>query len=108
MLNGGRPKFNAFGFSIEFAAKTEELNQSGTSGSKSIARSDGILGFYVNNQFVEVGALLNAGGFYLVGHLQHGRIDRVHGDTTNLDTLYFGVGGCLLYTSDAADDLTTV
>src|SRR5699024_209689 len=59
-------------------------NQSGTRRSKRVPSRNRRLGFDINNQFVEVRALLDTGGFHLVGDLQNRRVNGVDRDTTNL------------------------
>ena len=51
------------------------------------------LGLDVDDQAVEVGALLDAGGLDGVGHLQHRGVDRVDGDATDLLAGLLVLGG---------------
>ena len=49
-----------------------------------VARGDRGLGLDVDHEPVEVGALLDAGGLDVVGHLEHRRVDRVDRDAADL------------------------
>jgi hypothetical protein len=49
-----------------------------------VARGHAGLGLDVEDELVEVGALLDAGGLDLVGHLQHRRVDGVDRDAADL------------------------
>ena len=75
---------NALSFSVELASQPEQLNEGLASGGNGVAREDGRLGFDVNNELVEVRALLDSGGLNLVGDLENRGVDRVDGDASDL------------------------
>ena len=83
LLRGGSD-LDAFGSVVQLASQAEKLNQGATGGSQCIACGNRVLGFDVDGQLVKVGALLNTSCLDLVGDLEN--------------------RGCLLYTSDAADE----
>src|SRR6185369_1457042 len=51
-----------------------------------VPSGDRALGLYVEDQLVEVGALLDTGGLHLVGDLQHRRVDGIDRDAADLGT----------------------
>src|SRR6478609_5412223 len=69
---------------VQLTGQTEQFHQGGACGSNGIARGDGLLGLDVDNQLVEVGALLNTGCFHAESNLQHRRVDGVNRDTADL------------------------
>jgi hypothetical protein len=59
----------------------------------SASRPHARLGLDVQDEPVEVGALLDSGGFHLVGDAQHGRVDRVDRNPADLLTRLLVLGG---------------
>src|SRR5450631_4241276 len=95
---GGRgAHVDTFGLDVELAGQAEELDQGLACGRHGITGSHRVLGLDVDDELVEVGALLDAGGLDLVGHGQHGRVDRVNRNSTDL-----GVTGLVLLSRDVA------
>src|SRR5215216_6717098 len=97
LIDWRRADLNAFSFHIELTSKAEELDQRTTCRSDGIARTDGRLGLYIQDQLVKVGALLDTGRLDLVGDLQHRRVNRIDRDTADL-----GVGSLVLHCGDVA------
>ena len=75
---------DALGLDVELAGQAEELDQGLARRGERVAGTDRGLGLDVDDQLVEVGALLDSGGLDLVGHLQHGAVDRVDGHPADL------------------------
>ncbi len=67
-----RAHVDALGLDVELAGEAEQLDQGLAGGGDGVARTDGRLGLDVDDEPVEVGALLDAGGLDLVLDLQHG------------------------------------
>ena len=87
-LGRRRADFDTLGFQVQFPCETEQFDQGLARRRQGIAWADGVLGLHVEDQLVEVGALLDAGGLDLVGHLEHRRINGIDRDTAD-----FGAGG---------------
>src|ERR1035437_1278098 len=95
---GGRgAHVDALGLDVELAGQAEELDQGLPGGRHGVTGSTRALGLHVNDELVEVGALLDSRGLDLVGHGQYGRVDRVDRDATDL-----GVTGLVLLGGDVA------
>src|SRR5215216_6646931 len=71
LIDRGWTDLNAFGINIQLARETEQFDQSATRGRNRIPGPDRRLGLDVQDQPIEVGALLDAGRLNLVGHLKH-------------------------------------
>ncbi len=93
-LGGRGTDLDAFCFDVQLTSQTEELHQGLARRSERVPRGDRVLGLHVENQPIEVGALLDAGRLHLVRHLQHRRVDRVDRDTADLapDALFCTAG----------------
>src|SRR5690606_1909713 len=88
---------DALGLDVELAREPEELDEGATGGGESVARRDGRLRLDVDDELVEVRALLDSGGLDLVGDLEDRRVDRVDRDAADL-----GVVGLVLLRGDVA------
>src|SRR5262249_32484449 len=73
-----RADIDALRLLVQLARETEQLDKRRTGGRERGARRDRRLRLDVDDQPVEVGALLDTGGLDAVRHLQHWRVDRVH------------------------------
>src|SRR3954469_5592573 len=78
------PDVDALGLDVELAGQAEQLDQGLTRRGDRVARTDRGLGLDVDDELVEVGALLDTGGLDLVGHLEDRRVDRVDRHTADL------------------------
>ena len=94
---GDGPDLDALGLDVEFPCQTEQFDQRLARRRQRVARADRVLGLDVEDQLVEVGALLDAGGLHLVGDLQHGRVDGIDRDAADL-----GTRGLVLHGRDVA------
>ena len=77
LVDRRRADVDALGLDVELARQAEELDQGLAGRGDRVAGTDRRLGLDVDDELVEVGALLDTGGLDLVGHLQHGAVDRV-------------------------------
>ena len=68
----GRADLDAFGGRVQLAGESEQFNQGRACRSDGVAGQDGVLGLDVDNELVEVGALLDTSGLHTEGHLQNG------------------------------------
>src|SRR4051794_19917490 len=84
LVDGRGTDVDALGLDVELARQAEQLHQRLTCRGDGITRGDRRLGLDVDDQLVEVGALLDSGGLDLVGHLEHGAVDRVDGQPADL------------------------
>ena len=75
---------DALGLDIELTGQAEELHERLAGGGQGVTRGDGGLGLDVDDETVEVGALLHTGGLDGVGDLLDRRVDRVHRDAGDL------------------------
>ena len=75
---------DALGLDVELAGQPEELDEGLAGGGKSVTRGDGGLRLDVDDETVEVRALLNTGSLDGVGDLHDRRVDRVHRDAGDL------------------------
>ncbi len=96
-LGGRGSDLDAFCFDVQLTGQAEELNQGLARRSERVPSGDGVLGFHIEHEPIEVGALLDAGGLHLVGDLEHRRVDRVDRDTADL-----GAGRLVLDGGDVA------
>ena len=87
-----RPDLDALGLDVEFPCQTEQLDQGLAGRGQRVTRADRVLGLDVEDQLVEVGALLDAGGLHLVGDLEHRRVDGIDRDPAD-----FGARGLVLH-----------
>src|SRR4030095_11683883 len=71
LINRGRSDLDALSLHVQLASKAEQLNERTAGRCDCIAWPDGLLRLDVQDQLVEVGALLDAGGFDLIGDLEH-------------------------------------
>src|SRR4051794_23150846 len=77
LVDRRRPDVDALGLDVELPSQAEELDQRLARGRDGVTGLHRRLGLDVDDELVEVGALLDTGGLDLVGHLQHGAVDRV-------------------------------
>src|SRR5688572_18209675 len=77
LVDGRRADVDALGLDVELASQAEQIDQGLPGRGDGVARRDRRLGLDVDDQLVEVRALLHTGGLDLVGHLEHGAVDRV-------------------------------
>ena len=96
-LGGRGADLDALGLDVQLTGQAEQLDQGLARRGERVPRGDGVLGLHVEHQPIEVGALLDAGGLDLVGHLEHRRVDRVDRDTADL-----GAGRLVLHGGDVA------
>ncbi len=80
----GRAHVDALGLDVELPGQAEQLDEGLAGGGDRVARQHRLLGLHVQDQAVEVGALLDSGRLDLVGDLQHGRVDGVDRDPADL------------------------
>ena len=83
-LGRRRPDLDSLGLDVEFACQAEQLDKGLTGRSQCVPRGDRVLCFDVQDQLVEVGALLDTGGVHLVGDLEHRRVDGIDRDAADL------------------------
>src|SRR4029453_11109394 len=93
----GRSDVDALGGLVQLAAQAEELDQGGAGRGQRGPRRDRRLRLDVDDQAVEVGALLDAGRLDAVGHLHDRRVDRVDRNAADL-----GAGVLVLRRGDVA------
>src|SRR5690606_34812910 len=96
-LGRRRTDLDALGVHVELPGQAEQLNQGATSRSHRVPRGDRRLGLDVEDQLVEVRALLDTGRLDLVAHLQNRRVDRVDRNPADL-----GTGLLVLHRGDIA------
>ena len=84
LVHGRGADLDALGLDIELAGQAEELDEGLARRRQGVARGDGGLRLDVDDEAVEVGALLDAGGLDGVGDLLDRRVDGVHGDAGDL------------------------
>src|SRR3954470_16843628 len=77
LVDGRRADVDALRLDVELAGQAEQLDQGLAGRRDGVARTDRRLGLDVDDQLVEVGALLDTGGLDLVGHLEDRAVDRV-------------------------------
>src|SRR3954468_4461505 len=77
------PDLDALGLDVEFACQTEQFDQRLARRRQRVTGGDRTLGLDVEDQLVEVGALLDTGRLHLVGDLEHRRVDGIDRDTAN-------------------------
>ncbi len=97
LVDGRRADVDALGLDVELAGQAEQLDQGLAGRGDRVAGTDRRLGLDVDDELVEVGALLDTGGLDLVGHLQHGAVDRVDRHAADLV-----VGTLVLHRGDVA------
>ena len=85
-LGRRRPDLDALGLDVEFPCQTEQFDQGLAGRRQRVPRADRVLGLDVEDQLVEVGALLDTGGLHLVGDLEHRRVDGIDRDTADFGT----------------------
>src|SRR5699024_1186213 len=95
---------DAFSSDVQLAGETEQFNQGLACRRQGVTRGDGVLGFNVDDQLVEVGALLHTGGLDLVADLQDRGVDLIDRDTADVTT-GCGHGGGDVTTSTLDDEL---
>src|SRR4051812_15916958 len=83
-LGRRRADVDALGLVVQLAEEAEQLDQRVAGRCDGVARGDRVLGLDVDHEAVEVGALLDAGGLDVVGHLEYGRVDGVDRDAADL------------------------
>jgi hypothetical protein len=79
-----RAHVDALGLDVELAGQAEQLDQRLAGRRHRVTRRHRVLGLDVDDEPVEVGALLDTGRLDLVGDGQHGRVDRVDRDPADL------------------------
>src|SRR5690625_916872 len=79
LVRGRGADLDPFGFDVEFACETEQFDEGLPGRGERVTRGHGLLRFDVDDELVEVGALLHTGRFHLVGDLKDRRVDRVDG-----------------------------
>jgi hypothetical protein len=84
---------DALGVDVELARQPEQLGQRLPRASHRVPRADGRLGLDVQDESVEVGALLDSGGFHLVGDAHHRRVDGVDRNPSDLLAGLLVLGG---------------
>ena len=77
LVDGRRADVDALGLDVELAGQAEQLDQRLAGRGDRVAGTDRRLGLDVDDELVEVGALLDTGGLDLVGHLEDRAVDRV-------------------------------
>src|SRR6185312_1367757 len=92
-----RADVDALGGLVQLAAEAEQLDEGRAGRRQRSAGRDGRLRLDVDDQAVEVGALLYTGRLDAVGHLHDRRVDRVDRDPADL-----GTGGLVLRRRDVA------
>ena len=93
LVDRGRPDLDALGILVEFPGEAEELDEGTAGRGNGVARQHGGLGLHVDDETVEVGALLDAGGLHLVAHAEHRGVDGVDGQTSDLGVRVLVEGG---------------
>src|SRR5690606_7757379 len=83
-VRGGRAHVDALGVDVELPRQPEQLDQRLAGARDGVTRPDARLGLDVQDQPVEVGALLDTGGLDLVGDPQDRRVDGVDRDAADL------------------------
>ena len=84
LVNRAGTDLDALGVGIELTRQTEQLDKGLTGRGDGVARLNARLGLDVDDELVEVGALLDSGGLDLVGDLEDRGVDGVDGDPTDL------------------------
>ena len=84
LVDRRRADVDALGVDVQLAGQTEELDQGLTGRGDRVAGSDRRLGLDVDDELVEVGALLDTSGLDLVADLEDRRVDRVDRDPADL------------------------
>src|ERR1700733_12937036 len=74
----------SLGVDVELTGQAEQLGQRLAGAGHRVARTHALLGLDVQDEPVEVGALLNSGGLDLVGDAEHRRVDGVDRDPADL------------------------
>ena len=80
----GRTHLDAFRFLVQFTHEAEQLHERLAGRGQGVARGNGRLGLHVDDEAIEVGALLDTRRLDLVGHLDDGRVDRVDRNARDL------------------------
>src|SRR6478609_6725602 len=80
----GRAHVDALGVDVELARQTEQLDQGLTGRRHGVTGTHGLLGLDVDDQLVEVGALLDTGRLDLVRDLEHRGVDGVDRNPADL------------------------
>src|SRR4051812_1648699 len=84
LVDRRRADVDALGLDVQLAGQAEQLDQRLARRGDGVTRADRRLGLDVDDQLVEVGALLDSGGLDLVGHLEHRAVDRVDREPADL------------------------
>src|SRR5882757_7081072 len=80
----GRAHVDALGVDVQLAGQAEQLDQGLAGRRHGVTRPHGLLGLDIDDQLVEVGALLDTGRLDLVRDLEHRAVDGVDRDTADL------------------------
>src|SRR3954469_19458548 len=97
LVDGRRADVDALGLDVELTGQAEELDQRLAGRRDGVTRLDRRLGLDVDDELVEVGALLDTGRLDLVRDLEHRAVDRVDRDAADLV-----VGALVLHGRDVA------
>src|SRR5699024_2422410 len=84
LVRGRGADLDALRLLVQLAGQAEQRDQGLAGRGHRVARGGGGLGLDVDDELVEVGALLDTGRLDLVGQLQHGRVDRIDRDAADL------------------------
>src|SRR6185437_14691468 len=104
-LGRRRPNLDALGLDIEFACQTEQFDQRLARRRQRVTSGDRILGLNIEDQLVEVGALLDTGRLHLVGDLENRRVDGIDRDTADFGTRRLVLHGGHVATAALDDEL---
>lgn len=84
LVHRARADLDALGLRVELACPSEQLDQGLAGAGHGVTRGDGGLRLDIDDEAIEVGTGLDAGGLDLVRHLGNRRVDRVDSDAADL------------------------